>query len=159
MKAHPLFLSVIFLFISCERDTDNIDDEEEHFDVPVMIGAPDSTNRQIRRKSSTIGRTMSPIATTYTVMKESSSSSLSSSHGHDAISSERQKQFTSACGRRAEPIRSYPGGSHNNNNDNDNNNNTTTQPAGKGFKKLPIYAHVVSIEQARSGVRGSSGGT
>ncbi len=28
MKAHPLFLSVIFLFISCERDTDNIDDED-----------------------------------------------------------------------------------------------------------------------------------
>ena len=28
MKAHPLFLSVIFLFFSCERDTDNIDDED-----------------------------------------------------------------------------------------------------------------------------------
>ena len=28
MKAHPLFLSVIFLFIPCERDTDNIDDED-----------------------------------------------------------------------------------------------------------------------------------
>lgn len=28
MKAHPLFLFVIFLFISCERDTANIDDED-----------------------------------------------------------------------------------------------------------------------------------